>query len=120
MNKPPASILVNFIPFFFIIIFSNENPISTNTWYKILYVSDLALDSKTFDVNEVINLDPSKIKVKETSERIVRKIQDWLLKEASSKEIAGLPEDTTQRLLVGVSFIYFSCLDIFSDNPFFF
>ena len=96
MNKPPANILVTTI---FIIIFFNENPVSTNTLYKILsYVSDLASDSKNLNVNEVINLDPSKIKVKETGERIVRKIQDWLLKEVSSKETAGLPEDTTQRL----------------------
>ena len=67
-----------------------------------MFVSDLAKDSKVLDVNEVINLDPSEIKVEETSECIVHKIQDWLLKEASSKEVAGLPEDTTQRLLVGV------------------
>ena len=76
----------------------NKNHVSINTLYKILsYVSDLESDSKPLNINEeVINLDPSKIKVEETGECIVRKIQDWLLKEASSKDIAGLPEDTTQ------------------------
>ena len=68
----------------------------------------------------MINLDPSKIKVEETAECIVRKIQDWLLKEVSSKEITGLPEDTTQWLLVGISFIDFNYLDQFSNNPLFF
>ena len=88
-----------------------------DTLYKILlFISDLASDSKTLDVNEVINLDPSKIKIEETGERIVCKIQDWLLKEASSKEIASLPEDTTQRLLVGVSFIDSIYLGKFAIN----
>ena len=67
-----------------------------------MFISDLTKDSKVLDVNEVMNLDPSEIKVKETSEQIVHKIQDWLLKEASLKEVAGLAEDTTQCLLVSV------------------
>ena len=67
-----------------------------------MFISDLTKDSKVLDMNEVINLDPSEIKVEETSERIVHKIQDWLLKEVSLKEVAGLAEDTTQCLLVSV------------------
>ena len=59
------------------------------------------------DINEVINLDASKLKVEETGERIVRKIQDWLATEFSSKHVASLPEDTTRRLLVGVSIFSF-------------
>ena len=47
------------------------------------------------DINEVINLDASKLKVEETGEHIVRKIQDWLATESSSKQVASLPEDTT-------------------------
>ena len=67
---------------------------------------DLAKDSKMLDINEIINLDTSKLKVEETSECIVRKIQDWLATESHSQQVASLPEDTTQHLLVGVSMIY--------------
>ena len=68
---------------------------------------DLAKDSKIVDINEVINLDPSKLKVEETGECIVRKIQDWLATKSSSKQMASLPEDTTRHLLVGVSIFSF-------------
>ena len=56
---------------------------------------DLAKDSKTLD-NEIINLNTSKLKVEETGECIVRKIQDWLATESHSQQVASLPEDTTQ------------------------
>ena len=75
---------------------------------------DLAKDSKTLDINEIINLDTSKLKVEETSEHIVRKIQDWLATESHSQQVASLPEDTTQCLLVGVSMIYlYNFLNLF-------
>ena len=67
----------------------------------------MAKDSKTLDINEVINLDASKLKVEETGECIMRKIQDWLATESSSKQVASLSKDTTQCLLVGVSIILF-------------
>ena len=69
------------------------------------YFLDLAKDSKTLDINEIINLDASKLKVEETGECIMRKIQDWLATKSHSKQVASLPEDTTQCLLVGVSMI---------------
>ena len=47
-------------------------------------------------------MDPSKMKIEETGERVVRKIQEWLLTETASSGRASLPEDTMQRLLVGV------------------
>ena len=71
--------------------------------YAVYFVSDLPKDSKIFDVDEVINLDPTKLKVEETGERIVRKIQEWLISETSAGERAALPEDITQCLLVGIS-----------------
>ena len=63
---------------------------------------DLAKDDKIFDVNEVINLDTSKLQVEATGARIVQQIQEWLLTKVSSDEVATLPEDMTQRMLVGV------------------
>ena len=71
--------------------------------YAVDFTSYLPKDSKIFDVDEVINLDPSKLKTEETGERIVRKIQEWLISETSAGERAALPEDVTQCLLIGVS-----------------
>ena len=51
-------------------------------------ILDLAKDSKMLNINEVINLDASKLKVEETGEHIVRKIQDWLATIFSSKQVA--------------------------------
>ena len=48
-------------------------------------------------------MDPLKMKVEETGERVIRKIQEWLLTESDSTGRGSLPKDTMQRLLVGVS-----------------
>ena len=63
---------------------------------------DLAKDDKVFDVNEVINLDTLKLQVEATGAQIVQQIQEWLLTKVSSSKVATLPEDMTQRMLVGV------------------
>ena len=57
-----------------------------------------------FDVNEALNLDTSKLETEVTGERIVKEIQEWLLSQKKSGGTAVLPEDKTQRLLVGVSY----------------
>ena len=77
-------------------------------FYTVYFIADLPKDSKIFDVDEVINLDPTKLKAEETGERIVHKIQEWLISEISAGERAALPEDVTQRLLVDVSRILLS------------
>ena len=49
-------------------------------------------------------LDVSKLPKMETSGRdCIRNVQEWMFSERSSKECAVLPEDTLQRILVGVS-----------------
>ena len=70
-------------------------------------------------MDKVIYLDPTKLKAEETGERIVRKIQEWLISETSAGERAALPEDVTQRLLISVTIIPSSlpqCI-IFSPIP---
>ena len=42
-------------------------------------------------------------KMEKTSERMLRDVKEWMLQERSSKECATLPEDTIQRIMVGVS-----------------
>ena len=59
---------------------------------------------KVFDVDEALNLDTSKLETEVTGERIVKEIQEWLLLQKKSWGTAVLPEDKTQRLLVGVSY----------------
>ena len=71
----------------------------------VYFISDLPKDSKIFDMDKVINFDLTKLKAEETGERIVRKIQEWLISETSAGERAALPEDITQHLLIGVSVI---------------
>ena len=73
--------------------------------YIVYFILDLPKDSKIFNMDEIINLDPTKLKAEETGERIVRKIQEWLISETSAGERAALPEDVTQHLLIGVSVI---------------
>ena len=81
--------------------------------YKDFTLLDIPADDTVFDVNEVINLDPTKIKPETTGRQIVQQIQEWLLTKAGSSETAVLPEDKTQRLLVGVCkfelFLTFHC-----------
>ena len=54
-------------------------------------------------MDELINLNTTKLQIGATGEWIVKKIQEWLLTRVSSQETAVLPEDKVQRLLVGVS-----------------
>ena len=77
-------------------------------FYIIYFISDLPKDSRIFDVDEVINLDPTKLKAEETGERIVHRIQEWLISETSARERAALPEEVTPHLLVGISKILLS------------
>ena len=57
-------------------------------------------------MDEVISLDPTKLKAEERGERIVCKIQEWLISETTAGERAALPEDVTQHLPVSVSMIF--------------
>ena len=57
-----------------------------------------------FDVDEALNLDTSKLETEVTGEWIVKEIQEWLLSQKKSGGTAVLPEDKTQRLLIGVSY----------------
>ena len=68
-------------------------------------ISDLAEDAPVLELDEIINLDTTKLQTETTGEKIVAEIQAWLLTKASSQETAVLPEDKLQRLLVGVSVI---------------
>ena len=69
-------------------------------------IADLPEDAKVLDVNEVINLDASQIQMETTGAQIVKEIQERLLSKEVPEEMAVLPEDTTQRLLVEVSMFY--------------
>ena len=55
------------------------------------------------EVDKIINLDASQLKTKKTGEKIVTKLQQWLLSKTEPDLRAVLPEDKIQRLLVGVS-----------------
>ena len=99
VNTPVNSFCYQLFPFCVLVLITYITSLS-------LFL-DLAKDSKMLDINEVINLDASKLKVEETGKRIVRKIQDWLATESSSKQVASLPEDTTRCLLVGLSIFSF-------------
>ena len=50
------------------------------------------------DLSKIAGMDLSK----QSGERCIRNIQEWLLNEVSSSETAILPEDKLQRILVGV------------------
>ena len=58
-----------------------------------------------FDINEIINMDTSKIETETTGKEIVKQIQEWLLTKVGSGETAVLPEKKMQKLLVGVSIL---------------
>ena len=50
----------------------------------------------------MINLDTAELKTEETGQKIIQKLQEWLLQKSSGDMVAILPEDKIQRLLVGV------------------
>ena len=69
-----------------------------------IIISDLPEDTPLVDLHKMAGLDVSKLPKMETSGRdCIRNVQEWMFSERSSKECAVLPEDTLQRILVGVS-----------------
>ena len=71
--------------------------------HLILIILDLPEDAHVLEVDKIINLDASQLKTEETGEKIVTKLQQWLLSKTEPDQRAVLPEDKIQRLLVGVS-----------------
>ena len=69
----------------------------------ILIILDLPEDAHALEVDKIINLDTSQLKTEETGEKIVTKLQQWLLTKTEPDQRTVLPEDKIQRLLVGVS-----------------
>ena len=55
----------------------------------------------------MINIDAKKLQTETTGEKIVHQLQDYLLQHTSADERAVLPEDKIQRLLVGISLLFF-------------
>ena len=68
-----------------------------------MIILDLPEDAHVLEVDKIINLDTSQLKTEETGEKIVTKLQQWLLTKTEPDQRAVLPEDKIQRLLVGVS-----------------
>ena len=64
---------------------------------------DLSESSKAMNVDEIINLDTSLLQTETTGEKIVRELQEWLLTNPAAPNMAVLPDDKIQRILVGVS-----------------
>ena len=58
-------------------------------------------------MDDIINLDTTKLQTEATGQKIVKDIQEWLLTRSSSQETAVLPDDKVQRLLVGVCTFFF-------------
>ena len=78
---------------------------------------DLPADAKLEDMDLLAGLDLSKLsKVEESGERCFRKIQEYLVHDVSSTNIAILPEDKLQKLAVGVSFGICSILHQFKHK----
>ena len=73
------------------------------TYTNIPTLSDLPEDADAFAVDDIINLDTEKLQTETTGEKIVRKLQEYLLQKDKPLEMAILPEDKIQRLLVGVT-----------------
>ena len=68
-----------------------------------MIISDLPADTKLEDMDLLAGFDLSKLpKTEESGERCIRKIQEFMLHDISSKETAVLPEDKLQKLAVGV------------------
>ena len=55
------------------------------------------------NVDEIINLDTSLLQTETMGEKIVRELQEWLLTNPAAPNMAVLPDDKIQRILVGVS-----------------
>ena len=71
-------------------------------------IPDLPASTPLVDLSKMANLDMSKLpKVEDSGERCVRRIQEFIINELSSDQAAVLPEDKLQRLVVGVSYIFF-------------
>ena len=67
------------------------------------WIAELPDDTPVIDLHKLAGLDLKNIpKMEKSGERMLRDIQEWMLKEKSSKECAVLPEDVIQRILVGV------------------
>ena len=64
---------------------------------------DLSESSKAMNVDEIINLDTSLLETETTGEKIIRQLQEWLLTNPAAPNMAVLPDDKIQRILVGVS-----------------
>ena len=63
-------------------------------------------------LNKMINLDTGALQTKTTGEKIVCKLQEYLLSKMSPDKCAVLPEDKIQRLLVG----YVTFCIVYSSN----
>ena len=55
------------------------------------------------NVDEIINVDTSLLQTETTGEKIVCELQEWLLTNPAAPNMAVLPDDKIQRILVGVS-----------------
>ena len=55
------------------------------------------------NVDEIINLDTSLLQTETMGEKIIRELQEWLLTNPAAPNMAVLPDDKIQRILVGVS-----------------
>ena len=64
--------------------------------------TDLPDDSKKLQEDDIINIDTSLLHTESTGEKIVRELQEWLMKTQEAIPMAILPEDKIQRILVGV------------------
>ena len=54
-------------------------------------------------MDDIINLDTSLLQTETMGEKIVRELQEWLLTNPAAPNMAVLPDDKIQRILVGVS-----------------
>ena len=75
---------------------------------QYLSITDLPSDTKLTDLSKLADLDMNKLPhPEESSDRCIRRIQEFLINEMSSAECGVLPEDKLQRLVVGVSTLSF-------------
>ena len=59
-------------------------------------MTDLPEDAKVLNLDKMINLDTSKLKTEDTGEKIIQKLQEYLLEKSSGDMSAILPEDKIQ------------------------
>ena len=71
---------------------------------------DLPESSKALQVDDIINLDTAELQTEKNGEKIIRELQDWLLKVDPTK-VAILPDDKIQRISVGVGFSFLILLN---------